>query len=629
MEGSWDDEFNYRLREHTTLANIISNSSITRQQAHMIHSIHYKPKINYALHHTQFTSARCSDLQKPVVNALLPKMGFSRKTARAIVYGPHRLGGLEFIHLETEQFCLQLQYLVRSLLKSTLQTREYLHLVAAYQRYLGTEQQFFDQEPMKFYYKPTNSKLTFLWMKLHEFNLQITSSTLWTPASRFQDDKTIMDEVIQKQIELCGTVSAFSDKWSEHSENIPESTFASDITDLTNGLLFDDKIHGTTPRTTTEIYPAQERPSKDAFKDWKHTIYTSFVHGTNGYRYIGLPIPRAPSPTPSDFPDFQSYFRSQSDAIKGILGTRMEQYSDAELHSFAQSLSLCDEISIFGDGSVKDGRVAHATRVYASPTFLEPESFIENAAITSSDPTSITSLRSETSSTLGGLYLLHLLRMRFNVAITAPVKFYYDNKESLRWLETLTSFSSYADPMATDFDISAESKRISDLLNLNIHTEHVPAHQDDNIAYKDLPRPAQINVDMDHASETIRISDAPTPRIPVFESNKIAIVINNAVVTDKLGPRLRYHITSAPLKSYLLNKNKWSDSTYSKVDWVTLDTYLKTVPSGKLTNLIKLQHGWQQTASRNKLMYRSESSSIIYSVPTSQDTLRLFDHQVL
>ena len=88
----------------------------------MIHSIHYKPKINYALHHTQFTSARCSDLQKPVVNALLPKMGFSRKTARAIVYGPRRLGGLEFIHLEREQFCLQLQYLVRSLSKSTLQT---------------------------------------------------------------------------------------------------------------------------------------------------------------------------------------------------------------------------------------------------------------------------------------------------------------------------------------------------------------------------------------------------------------------------------------------------------------------------------------------------------------------------
>ena len=47
--------------------------------------------------------------------------------------------------------------------------------------------------------------------------------------------------------------------------------------------------------------------------------------------------------------------------------------------------------------------------------------------------------------------------------------------------------------------------------------------------------------------------------------------------------------------------------TYDKVDWTTLAQYLKTVPSGKLTNLLKLQHGWQQTASRNKLMYGSDS----------------------
>ena len=196
-------------------------------------------------------------------------------------------------------------------------------------------------------------------------------------------------------------------EWSEHSENIPESTFASDITDLTNGMLVDDMIHGTTSRTTTEIYPAQERPSKDAFKDWKHTISTSFVHGTNGDRYI---VPRAPRPTPTDFPDFQSYFRSQSDAIKGIIGTRLEQYSDAEFHSFAKSLSLCDEISIFGDGSVKDRRGAHATQVYDSSTFPEPESFIETAAITSGDPSSITSLCSER--TLPTAPIAHALQRR-------------------------------------------------------------------------------------------------------------------------------------------------------------------------------------------------------------------------
>ena len=81
--------------------------------------------------------------------------------------------------------------------------------------------------------------------------------------------------------------------------------------------------------------------------------------------------------------------------------------------------------------------------------------------------------------------MLYLIRTHFNIAVTAPVKFYYDNKESLRRLDTLQSFSSYTDPMATDFDIWAELKIINNLLNLDISTEHVPAHQDDTTAYAD------------------------------------------------------------------------------------------------------------------------------------------------
>ena len=86
---------------------------------------------------------------------------------------------------------------------------------------------------------------------------------------------------------------------------------------------------------------------------------------------VGIPIPNNPRPAPSVFPNFQSYLRSQSDAVQGILGNELDNYSDANLTSFATSLLSCDGISIFGDGSVKEGRGAHATRIYASATFLE------------------------------------------------------------------------------------------------------------------------------------------------------------------------------------------------------------------------------------------------------------------
>ena len=105
-----------------------------------------------------------------------------------------------------------------------------------------------------------------------------------------------MDEVIQKQSDLRGTVSAFSDRMIRNTNTVRlylKCTFASDITDITNGLLLDDMIHGTAPRATNKVYPAaQERPSDVAFKDWKHTIYTSFIHGTDGARNVGIPIPQ-------------------------------------------------------------------------------------------------------------------------------------------------------------------------------------------------------------------------------------------------------------------------------------------------------------------------------------------------
>ena len=132
MNGTWTDEYKYRLHKHKILGDTISTSSISRHQAYMIHSVQYKPAIKYALQHTRFAPSQCHELQKPVVNSLLPKMGFNRKMLRAVVFGPRALGGSEFIHLETEQFALQLTYYVRCLTRQGLQNRENIHLTAAY-----------------------------------------------------------------------------------------------------------------------------------------------------------------------------------------------------------------------------------------------------------------------------------------------------------------------------------------------------------------------------------------------------------------------------------------------------------------------------------------------------------------
>ena len=67
---------------------------------------------------------------------------------------------------------------------------------------------------------------------------------------------------------------------------------------------------------------------------------------------------------------------------------------------------------------------------------------------------------------------------------------------------------------------------------------------------------------------------------------------------DKINMRLWHHLTAPALQGYLQTKFQWSQGTYHSIDWITIGKYLRRVPQGKLTNLIKFQHGLQYTTAR-------------------------------
>ena len=114
------------------------------------------------------------------------------------------------------------------------------------------------------------------------------------------------------------------------------------------------------------------------------------------------------------------------------------------------------------------------------------------------------------------------------------VHFYYDNCESLRRVDVLKEFEYFADAMATDYDIWTEMKIILAILPITTETCHIKAHQDDHKPYKDLPRDVQVNCGMDGAAKAMQESTMPAPSIPIFQRNKIAILLSNIVLTDSL-----------------------------------------------------------------------------------------------
>jgi hypothetical protein len=71
--------------------------------------------LSYGTAVTSLDIKECEEIQRPVVNATLPKMGINRNTARSVVFGTRNYGGLGLDHLAAVQGFGQLQYLIGSL----------------------------------------------------------------------------------------------------------------------------------------------------------------------------------------------------------------------------------------------------------------------------------------------------------------------------------------------------------------------------------------------------------------------------------------------------------------------------------------------------------------------------------
>ena len=132
------------------------------------------------------------------------------------------------------------------------------------------------------------------------------------------------------------------------------------------GIIYEGLYQGTTPRRTEDVYPSQERPSIVALRDWRQTIRASFLCGARTMgAYERQQVHSQDSQSPQT-QTFQAYLRTQPSSVLDLIGPRLLALNEMESRVFATALQLCQGISIYGDGSVKDRRGAHVTRIYGS-----------------------------------------------------------------------------------------------------------------------------------------------------------------------------------------------------------------------------------------------------------------------
>ena len=156
---------------------------MTRLDAYLIYQINYKPALTHPLHHTLFTDAQCNIIQSSIINAILPKMGYNRHMPRAVIFGPTTYGGSGLADAKVEQAVHLIMDMITDIQRSTLVGKQFVFLIANYQRYLGTSIPFFSQNPDDFPYKPANSRITLIWKKMYSHNISIKAPPNGGPQS--------------------------------------------------------------------------------------------------------------------------------------------------------------------------------------------------------------------------------------------------------------------------------------------------------------------------------------------------------------------------------------------------------------------------------------------------------------
>jgi hypothetical protein len=101
------------MKENSILyGEAIRSSNMWRGESSMSYNAFYMPSLGYGTPATTFSMKDCEEIQRPVVNTILPKMGIARTAPRAVVFGTAQYRGLGLTQLASLQGHTRLQYLL-------------------------------------------------------------------------------------------------------------------------------------------------------------------------------------------------------------------------------------------------------------------------------------------------------------------------------------------------------------------------------------------------------------------------------------------------------------------------------------------------------------------------------------
>jgi hypothetical protein len=235
---------------------------INKQQLTNMRNIHGIQILLQVFHMAQLSNLIMS--KRPVINAILPKTGVNRNTARNVVFGTCKYGGLGLDHLAAVQGFAQLQYFIGSLRAQDTTGDLYQMLLEYTQPEWGTSTPILEAEFAR--YEPTVLNKNWIMECWRYFSLckpTVMISGLWKQNTAREGGTSLMDDF---------TTQVMTDA---HMRDINRCRiclqvfYTSDIMDLAGNILEEWEKQGKrqSNRMSKLSWPVQQRTPAGAWKN--------------------------------------------------------------------------------------------------------------------------------------------------------------------------------------------------------------------------------------------------------------------------------------------------------------------------------------------------------------------------
>ena len=619
LDGNMREEFKFRCQQVSEFSSKIRDAPLTHHDAWIIYESRYRAIIRYPLPVSMFSNKQCHTIQKPFINAILPKMGINRHTPRAVIYGPKSLGGLEIMDLRIEQAAIQ-WHTTRGHLRRSDRAGKGIRITANdTQVETGSCTPFYDLDPVVCDYVTSNTRWRYLWELTHRLELRINVYQGWTPSTVYEGDRNIMDTAMQDQILL-------SSKWNllHHVNRCRIYTRAFFISDLTKDganihLPF---LEGSERRENRRIrIPDIRCPTTNQWKTWKSFIFRNFL--SPGIRINPILMLGNREYEPPSLPESETNILLRI-PVEGLCLRDIISKVPANLQPMIGEVSIptddglrISEAIVAGNcvGASDGSLICNYDRTRGGHGYCLIDRNEEHEHLQgwgpSPDSDDMSSMTTEHYGLIGLLVTIHILCKKYKLRREEcfdEITIFIDNQTVIsrgKERQELINLSDYSVP---DQDLWQVTTDLIDALPVEIKLKWVKGHQDTNThgdkIYGPFKCDVMLNIIVDElAGKGTKLGEERITKKNVLSTEVLSLYDKNEVQVSNLRNYMVQKVNGKELKDYMMRRKGWTEEDLGLIEWEGVESMLRSVRPQKKAQLIKLMHNWQNTG-RQKGKFR-------------------------